>query len=806
MSLLPCKHCCSPVPANRDDDFCCAGCVYVYDLLHQQGLNHFYDLKGGLSLPPVSPQSLRERDYDWLKRAEAVESTERTTENKQPIELHLALQGISCVGCVWLIEKLFSRHPGGLRVNVDVVHGELSLCYHLGEFDVVAFAKDMQSFGYLVGPPHEGGDKKQFSALERRMGVCGAFAMNAMAFCLPAYFGMPPDFAFASWFDIIAAVSATLAMLVGGSYFIEKAWRSLQVGTLHIDTPIALGIIAAYAGSLSGWLMDIPGLKYFDFVAIFIFLMLVGRWAQQAAVERNRRKLMRDTSIPDRVSVIGDETPQPLSILKAGVRFTIKPAQSIPVACRLLSPQASVSLEWINGESEAQRLAEGQMLPSGALNIGTRTLEAEALESWQDSTLRKLLEARRSGEFRDRGLERLLRYYLAAVVVIGILGAAGWLWSGSTLPEALEVMISIFVVSCPCALGVAVPLAEELAASRAEKLGVFVRTLALWKRLLRVDHAVFDKTGTLTLENPVIENPEALRTLNVISQKALRTLVTGNLHPVSRSLFDALGPGEVAQGLEVRELIGQGLEFTDESGVVWSLGRPKTGSSSADAVLLRDGAELAGFRFRDELRDESLEEISTLQDRHIAVYILSGDRESKVAHIADQLGLSKDHWQASLTPEQKAEWVRQNDNDDTLYIGDGANDSLAFDAALCAGSPVTGRSFLEQKADFFFLGHSLRFVSGLIDIAAIHHRATRRVFAFSVTYNIATIIAGLMGHLSPLAAAILMPLSSLATLSIVALTFGRKWDAEAATDARILGGMKRFFHIGGDMSQVSERT
>jgi Cu2+-exporting ATPase len=188
------------------------------------------------------------------------------------------------------------------------------------------------------------------------------------------------------------------------------------------------------------------------------------------------------------------------------------------------------------------------------------------------------------------------------------------------------------------------------------------------------------------------------------------------------------------------------------------------------------------------------------------VYILSGDRESKVAHIADQLGLSKDHWQASLTPEQKAEWVRQNDNDDTLYIGDGANDSLAFDAALCAGSPVTGRSFLEQKADFFFLGHSLRFVSGLIDIAAIHHRATRRVFAFSVTYNIATIIAGLMGHLSPLAAAILMPLSSLATLSIVALTFGRKWDAEAATDARILGGMKRFFHIGGDMSQVSERT
>ena len=126
----------------------------------------------------------------------------------------------------------------------------------------------------------------------------------------------------------------------------------------------------------------------------------------------------------------------------------------------------------------------------------------------------------------------------------------------------------------------------------------------------------------------------------------------------------------------------------------------------------------------------------------------------------------------SAKPEAKAEWLRERNRDDTLYVGDGANDSLAFDEAVCAGSPVTGRSFLEQKADFFFLGHSLRFVSGLLDAARLHRRATRRVFAFSLAYNIATVVAGLMGHLSPLAAAILMPLSSVATLSIVAVTFG----------------------------------
>ena len=313
------------------------------------------------------------------------------------------------------------------------------------------------------------------------------------------------------------------------------------------------------------------------------------------------------------------------------------------------------------------------------------------------------------------------------------------------------------------------PLAEELASSRAEKIGVFVRTLGLWKKLTRLRRVVFDKTGTLTLENPVLENPEVLTQLDPTALQALRTLVAGNLHPVSRSLFDALGPGECTPNQHVSEVIGQGLQFVDSQGKKWSLGR----SSGADASFLCDDVPLIGFRFRDELRSESVNEVHELQQKNLAIHILSGDRESKVAHIAAQLNLDTEHWCAGMTPESKAAWVTQHNHDDTLYIGDGANDSLAFDAALCAGSPVSGRSFLEQKADFFFLGHSLRFVRELLNIAQLHRRATRRVFTFSLAYNIGTVLVGLSGHLNPLAAAILMPLSSVATLSLVALTFGR---------------------------------
>jgi len=831
--------------------------MYVFDLLHEQGFDKFYDLKGAQSLPPVSPQAMRERDYRWLDdlTSRGIRQNSESTD-----EITLSVQGLSCVGCVWLIEKVFSRHDGALRINVDVVRGEVRFSWQKEVFSPVAFARELQAFGYLLGPPRTGEDpEKQSTGLERRMGLCGAFAMNAMAFSLPAYFGMPRDFMFAKWFDLIAAASATLALLVGGTYFAERAWRSLRAGALHIDTPIALGIIAAYIGSLGGWIAGVDGLKYFDFVAIFTFLMLVGRWAQQASVDRNRRKLMRDTSIPDSVLVRGEdgaEKTKAVNALKAGDTFAVKLGQAIPVAAKLISHRAAVSLEWINGESESQAREEGQLLPAGALNIGTGEIEAAALETWEQSTLRKLLEARKPGERRDLRLERLLRGYLVVVIVVGIGGAIWWWLHGAGVAQALQVMISVFVVSCPCALGVAAPLADDLAVSRAEKLGVFVRTLGLWKKLTRLKKAVFDKTGTLTLENPVLLNPEALRSLDDESKSALRHLISGNLHPVSRSLFDALGRGGREMSGEVTEEIGFGLRFTDERGRVWSLGRPhgnpqaggqttavpltpalspwergqnelplesgthtfskarqrhqlplpvgegwgeredfRVSSAAPNAIDTQfscDGVPLAGFSFRDQLRSESVSEVAHLREqRGIDVFVLSGDREGKVAELASQLALPKSNWLASMTPEGKAEWVKQHNHDDTLYIGDGANDSLAFDAALCAGSPVSGRSFLEHKADFYFLGHSMSFVSGLLDVAKQHRHAVRRVFGFSVTYNIVTAIAGLMGHLNPLAAAILMPLSSVATLSIVAFTFRKKRTRKQSSEPSVASASPR---------------
>lgn len=768
-----CLHCGTPVPPDRAR-FCCAGCEHVYALLTEAGLDNFYQLRGDATLAPVPPHALRERDWQWLEEC-TVEAESHAGENA-PVTLDLAIQGLSCLGCVWLVENVFRSQPGAQRIEIHPARGLLRVTWQRGAFDFTGFARRLQQFGYLLGKAGAAMADETFS-LGRRTGVCGAFALNAMAFSLPAYLGMERTFLFAPWFELIAACSATLALLVGGSYFARRSLAALRCGVLHIDTPITLGISAAWLGSIGGWIADVGGLKYFDFVAIFIFLMLAGRWLQQSAVERNRRRLLQGTTIPESVTRLkadGARETSDLSRIAPGHRLLIKPGEVFPVSCALRSARATLSLEWINGESDPAHRRAGQQIPSGALNIGTAAVEVECLEVWKASLLHQLAEeTARSGSAAPAN--KILTVYLATVVVIGFAGFGFWMANGAGAARALQIMISVFVVSCPCALGVAAPFADDLAATGMERLGVFVRASGIWQKLARVRTIVFDKTGTLTMENPQLLNRESLDALGREERTALEILTSSNLHPVSRSLFEALGAMPAKESAEVTEIAGLGVEFRDARGRAWFLGRPlrSSGRSSpeaADAVFTRDGTTLAVFQFREELRPRTLDAFDILRRKRFSIHMLSGDRNEKVARMARALGLPSGSWRGEMSPVEKAERVAALDPRHTLYLGDGANDSLALAQALCGGSPVTGRNFLEHKADFYFLGNSLRFLPALLDTAVRHRRAVRRVFAFALIYNLGTILVSLAGGMSPLLAAILMPLSSLATLGIVRLT------------------------------------
>jgi Cu2+-exporting ATPase len=379
----------------------------------------------------------------------------------------------------------------------------------------------------------------------------------------------------------------------------------------------------------------------------------------------------------------------------------------------------------------------------------------------------------------------LLRVYLSIVLLAGVAALIFWGMRGDWLTGA-QAMISIFVVSCPCALGVSIPLADDLAAAAMERLGVFTRTATLWPRLRRIKRVVFDKTGTLTLERPILENPDTVSELTDDAALALARMTHGSLHPIARSLLEALGTrGQKLltenEMVPSREFAGLGVSL-EVDGTTWSLGRAgwsgsgssATAAHAAGSELRKNGELVAAFHFSESLRPGTLAMLRRLEGNGLSIHLLSGDHPLKVEKMALALGLPADQAHGGLSPEEKAAAVQKMDHQDTLYLGDGANDSLAFDAAFVTGTPVVDRSLLESKSDFYTLGSGLEFLPRLLNAAASRENAVRAAFAFAIVYNLTTVAFSAAGKMSPLLAAILMPLSSIVSIIIVASLSGNR--------------------------------
>jgi Cu2+-exporting ATPase len=773
-----CIHCGTEFsPSHEGENFCCKGCEFVHALIRDEGLERFYDLQDGAVGQPIRDRPFRPAELPWLDDLVA-QAAGAETDATPSAALTLRVRGISCVGCVWLIEKLFLRHDGAIRADVFPSSGKLVLTWQPGVLSLHAFAGELQRFGYGLEPWKENAEEDdERRTLISRLGLCGAFALNSMVFTLPRYLGMGDDFALARIFGLITLLSATFTLLIGGSYFIRRAWSALRLGVLHIDLPIALGILLAYSGSLAGWALGAERLLYFDFVSIFTFLMLAGRYLHISASEKVRHQLRGQAPVPATLT-LDDGSELPLEEVAPGTRFQLPSGAVLPVTAILEDPAADFSLAWMTGEPEPVTLAARRRVAAGAVSLNREPIHLQATQSWSDSLV-STLAARSESSGRSKSLEAILRIYLVVVLVLGLAGGLAWGFGSHDAVRGLQVAIAIFVVSCPCALGIAIPLADQRASAWLQRLGVFVQNPGLWSRLRQVRILLLDKTGTLTLEHPQLDNPETLGALDEERRQTLATLAAGSLHPLSRTLLEALGsPPQDTTGLE--ELPGLGIRFRHDHSL-WSLGRPgwsgrdgeqdqppeHTDALSCD--FRHDGELLARFAFSETARPDAAKALDTLS-RHFGLtpHILSGDAPGRVRDQARELGLDPDDAHGGLSPGDKEALVRRLDRHDSLYLGDGANDSLAFDAAFTSGTPAAERSILDRKADFFFTARGLGFLPRLFHMSRWRSRCVLQIFTFAILYNIAAIGLCLAGLMNPLLAAILMPLSSLACLSLAA--------------------------------------
>ena len=802
-----CPHCNSPTPQGAASaPYCCLGCQAAYALVRGAGLARFYELRGAERLAAVGA-----RQDGQIRAPRLWLPPLRTQAESRPgevIRLVLDVQGLQCLACVWLLERLFTRQSGAVALTINTGVGSMELCYRRDSPAVEQFLDDAEALGYRAGPPRKQSDAP-LSDLMLRLGLCAALAMNTMIFSFSQYFGLAESEG--RLFQLFAAGSlilASLCVLLGGTVFFRSAIGALRRGVLHMDVPIALGIALSYLGSVWSFFFTGGRAAYFDTLCAFITLMLLGRLLQQRLASHHRRILLSDDGVDGllirTIDAEGRLRLMPATAIQPQQVLLCAPGELVPVRAELLDESARFSLSWISGESQPAQFHKGQEVPAGAHNQSQQAVRVRADEPFSASALCQLLAAPKTlpagGEAepaRYRDFWHVLsRTYVLVVLILAALGFLLWLPAGPL--RAVEVTVAILVVTCPCALGVATPLAYELVQARLRRRGLFVRHASFLDRALRVRKVLFDKTGTLTLGELTLTAPEQLNRLPAAERAVLYQLVARSNHPISQALLRALTAGfgpklpALDPALAISEESGQGLTLRC-AGREYRLGRrafalPAGEAESAPEATVSfscNGELLAQYSFGEALCPDARAEVAELQRAGFAVWMLSGDAPHKVADSARRLGVPDHRALGGLGPEDKAQRVRELDGGarDTLMIGDGINDAPAFGAAACAGTPAVDRPTLPERADFYFLGVGLGPIALALALARQTRTVIRRNLGLALLYNAFVLGLSFAGLMTPLRCALAMPLSSLVILLLTVHSLRERAPAKDAEPA-----------------------
>lgn len=774
-----CVHCAQPLIDDAFSPYCCRGCRAVHAILSKAGLTRYYELRRGPGLPPTDLDS-RRIDHKWLELIESVRADDGGL-----ARVELDIQGIHCAACVWLIEELFRRH-GGARAGVMSINpalGRIELRIS-PEFPLSDWVDSVESLGYLLGPARSSGSRPSDDLL-LRVGICAALAMNVMLFAAAIYLGLREGPIYAILNDLSYA-AGVLAVLVGGSVFIGSAFRALRRRVLHLDVPIALGIVLAFAGSTWSFFAASGEAVYIDTLTVFVALMLVGRWLQQRMLERNRAQLLADDgteSLLTRQVENGVVRIVHCIGIHEGDQLLVAPGDLVPVQLRVLEQSVRCSLDWIDGESRPRRFDTGETVPAGAFNVGERAFTGVATTDFSKSSLVGLLgndpAAKGDGPLATQWWSQLSRYYVVGVIGLATAAVSYWWWRSGEPLRAIEVGTAVLVVTCPCAFGIAAPLAYELVQTQLRRAGVFVRVGDFLDRVRSVTRLVFDKTGTLTTGSLEVVDPSPLLWLTEDQARVLYNMTARSAHPKSVAVRRALEgrPSARLADLEVTEQAGKGVS-ADHDGARYRLGAPGwAGAPLAprdDVVFACDGETLASIATDEKLRPGARDEIEKLERAGYQLAILSGDAQSRVTAMGRSLGMAAGECIGDKSPEQKADYVRAHAPARTLLIGDGLNDQVAMREAACSGTPAVDRPFMAARCDFYFVSPGLRPVAQVLRASQSLAHVVRRILAFAIAYNLVAVSIAMAGWMKPWVAAVLMPLSSLLTLAYTVMMLSGK--------------------------------
>ncbi|WP_374515857.1 heavy metal translocating P-type ATPase [Brevundimonas sp.] len=682
----------------------------------------------------------------------------------------LLVRGARCAGCIAKIEKAVAGLPGVASARLNLSLGKLAVGFADGRADPAAVIAALEGLGYEATLYDPGEARDQRDREGRRLiialAVAGFGAMNAMMFSVPLWAGLfgqelgPATRTLMMWLSGI--VGAPCAIYAGMPFF-ESAWRSLRAGRANMDVPISIGVILTLVISFSETFLNGRD-AYFDAAVSLLFLLLIGRWLDHVLRGRARSAaadlLAMQAPTATRLDGEGRERAIPLTDVRPGDMLRIRPGERIPVDGVLEDGRSEIDNSLLTGESAPEAVAPGSACRAGALNLsGLLTLRAGARSD--DSALAaiaRLVEAGAQNRSRDvRLADKAAALYVPVVHTVAALTFAGGWALGLGPREALIRAVAVLIVTCPCALGLAVPAVQVAASSRLFRRWVLVKSGAALERLAEVQHVVFDKTGVLTEGRPELVEaaPETVA--------RVAPLARASRHPLARAVARAAGEGPTAT--EVQEHPGLGVEGRID-GRLARLGR----AAFVGASTLKQGETELWFgvegetpvrlRFSDRLRADAAGTVAGLKARGLTVEILSGDLAGAVGEAAAAVGVSD--WRAGLTPEEKAEAVdRLSANRKVLMIGDGLNDAAALARAHAAIAPGSALEASQNAADLVLSGAELAAVVDAIDVARSARGRALENFGFAAVYNLVAAPAAMLGFVNPFVAAIAMSGSSL---------------------------------------------
>lgn len=723
---------------------------------------------------PAPPNTAQRLDEERVRAASRLIEAQRYQTDFTVPDMH-------CAACIGTIERGLNSMDQVVSVRANLTNRTVAVVWDAelgpgseitGFLARLGFDANIQFLGENDSRAIDDKGRR----LLRSLAVAGFAAANIMLLSVSVWSGA--DLETAKLFHLISGLIAVPAVAYAGQPFFDSAIKALSARRLNMDVPISLAVLLALAMSVFESFTN-GAEAYFDAAVTLLFFLLIGRYLDHLMRQKARGAVDQLAQLTAKGGICIDDSKNPsfvaLEDIQEGMRLRVNPGERMPVDGRIVQGVTDVDRSLVTGEAASVTCQVGDLLEAGVL-IQTGSIDIIATTDARNSFLAevtKMMDAAERGRGHYVGIaDRMARLYAPAVHLLALATFIGWMvYTGGDWHSSIYTSIAVLIITCPCALGLAVPVVHVIGAHQLMRRGIMIRDGSAFERLAEVDHVAFDKTGTLTTGQPiVVQAPE----LDDDAIAKVVALSNRSSHPAAKAIANAFDGARPAELSDIEEVPGMGIQ-AKHGDLVVRLGRPNWVAEIAGATPLsmdhsgvafvqQDGA-LARFELEDRLRPDAVATIAALQRDGLTVEILSGDHPKTVAAVAGELNVSS--FMSRMTPVEKIQYIekQQSKGGNLLMVGDGINDAPALAAAHASMAPASASDVGRLASDIVFTRPHLKAVVIARELALRTGRHIRQNFALALAYNCLAIPLAVTGHITPLLAAIAMSTSSIVVIA-----------------------------------------